>query len=165
MSQEKPIAKIILTQKESKPYVRFSPSLTKENIKEHLDTLLDAFPYALLSMLATFPMMRPATEEERQAHVYVFQEGSIGENENKVYKSRKAFYDKLAAVFSSVLSIGFGDVEYIESCAKYQQDYVLDHTDEEHDAYLEDIKSVTAYVREHYEEILHEMDKEDNTMV
>lgn len=159
---DKPI-KTILTSTEGKPAVRYSPVLKKENVGAHLNNLLDAFPTALLNILATFPMLRPPIEEERQHNIYVFPEGDEGAKDNILYKSRKEFYERLTALFSTILTMGFPDIEYIERCSKYQQDYVLDHTEEEYQEYLKDITAITQHVREHYEELCNDqMDKEFN---
>lgn len=149
----KPV-KTILTSNEGKPAVRFSPVVKKENLSDHLSNLLDSLPIALLNLVVLFPMMRPPIEKERQAHIYVFQEGDEGAKENKLYKARKEIYDRMAALFSAILSTGFPDIEYIEGCAKYQQEFVIDDAPEDYDAYLKEIQAVTEYVREHYEEIL-----------
>lgn len=150
---DKPI-KTILTTKDGKPAVRYSPAIRMDNVGAHLSNILDSFPAALLNILGTFYMMRPPTEQERQANIYVFQEGDEGVKENNVYKNRKALYDRITALFSTILSMGFPDVEYIERCSKFQEQQSLDCTDEEHAERLEEIKRITEYVRIHYKEIL-----------
>ena len=150
---DKPI-KTILTSKDGKPAVRYSPVVKLENVGEHLNNLLDAFPIAIINILQMFPMMRPPLDKERQANIYVFQDGDEGVKENNVYKIRKEFYERLTALFSVILSTGFPDIEYIERCSKFQEQYALDHTDEEHAEYLEEVKRITEYVREHYKEII-----------
>jgi hypothetical protein len=136
----------------------FEPPIeNKEDIALQYRNLLSGLPNALMEILVNIPILRPACELERNNHVYVFNEGEEGEAENKIYKYRKECYDSLSALFASILTAAFPDVEYINACALYQQEYVADHSQEDVDAYKEEIKEVTEYVRSHMDEILKEV--------
>ena len=138
--------------------VKFTPEVSLENAKEHMQVLLDTFPQMLMDIVSNlYPMLRPVTEEERNAHVYVFLEGEQGEHENRVYRAKKACYDVLSQLFSSTLTALFPDIEYIIQCANYQQEYVFSHSEDEVDAYQKEIEDVTKYVRENISTIISKM--------
>lgn len=152
------MVKLTITLDENKSSHVFEPPVeNKEDIALQYRNLLSGIPNALMEILVNIPILRPACELERNNHVYVFNEGEEGEAENKIYKYRKECYDSLSALFSSILTAAFPDVEYINSCALYQQEYVADHNQEDVDAYKEEIKEVTEYVRSHMDEILKEV--------
>lgn len=150
--------KLSINKKTKTPSVVFTPAITPENAKDHMQTLLDTFPQVLMDIVSNlYPMLRPVTEEERAAHVYVFLEGEQGEHENKIYRAKKYCYDILTQLFSSTLTALFPDIEYIIQCANYQQDFVFTHTDEEYEEYKKEVDAVTKYVRENISTIISKM--------
>lgn len=147
-----------INKKTKTPAVKFTPDVSQTNAKEHMQVLLDTFPQMLMDIISNmYPMLRPVTEEERNAHAYVFLEGEEGELENKIYRAKKHCYDILTQLFSSTLTALFPDVEYIIQCANYHQDYVFSHSEDEVDAYQKEIEDVTKYVRENIKSIIEDM--------
>lgn len=150
-------SKINLKVNKDKPSIQFVPPLDTDSFVHHVNNALNTMPTALLQMYATIPVLRPATAREKEAHCYVFNEGEKGEVENRLYKYRKDIYDFTAAVFSKLLAEAFPDIEYIEGCKQYQQNYCMDHTEEESNAYKNIVEEVSKYVRENFEEVLKEV--------
>lgn len=141
--------------------VTLNPKITPQNAKEHMQVFLDTFPQLLIDLVSNlYPMLRPVTEEERDAHIYVFLDGEKGEQENQIYRAKKHCYDVLTQLFSSTLTALFPDVEYIIQCANYQQEYMFSHTEEECDEYQKDVESITKYVRDNISVIIKEMVEE-----
>lgn len=111
----------------------------------------------LVDVLSEMPLLRPACEAEQSAHIYVFNEGKQGEAENALYKARKSLYDKLSSVIGVVLSSVFPDIEYINNCTQYGQNYCMDRSQEEIEEYAKEIEEVTNYVRTNFAEVLKEV--------
>lgn len=150
--------KLSINKKTKTPSVVFTPAITPENAKDHMQTLLDTFPQVLMDIVSSlYPMLRPVTEEERDAHIYVFLDGEQGEHENKIYRAKKYCYDILTQLFSSTLTALFPDIEYIIQCANYQQDYMFSHSEEECDEYQKEVETVTKYIRENISTIISKM--------
>lgn len=156
--------KIILTQNEKEISIQFDPELNEANVGDYISTLLNTFPDAFLNVLSRTPLLRPACDEEKEAHVYVFQDGEKGEAENRVFKARGNLYDTLNAIFSTLLTAAFPDVEYIKGCKIYQQEYCTTHTPEEAQAFLSNAENVTKYVRDNYNEILEKILAEEKVL-
>lgn len=147
-----------INKKTKDPVVKFSPELDMQTATKHMQVFLDTFPQMLVDLVSNlYPMLRPVTEEERNAHVYVFLDGEQGEQENQIYRAKKHCYDILTQLFSSTLTALFPDVEYIIQCANYQQDFVFTHTDEEYEEYKKEVDAVTNYVRENISTIVSKM--------
>ena len=146
--------KITLSLDGTESKVRFTPKLTNENIGDYINNIINVFPHACLNVLSNIPLLRPACDKERDAHVYVFQDSEKGEDENKLLKMREQLYDALTAIFSSLLTTAFPDIEYIKQCKQYQQEYCTTHTEEENNLYLSEVEEVTQYVREHFDELI-----------
>lgn len=154
-------SKIILELKDSGANVSYEPELEQSSFASHINNALNTMPHALLQMFATIPVLRPACDQEHEAHTYVFNEGERGDTENKLYKYRKNLYDQTAAIFSELLATAFPDIEYIEGCRNYQQEFCMTHNEEETKAYLEEINKVVAYVRENFDEVLKNLIEEE----
>ena len=157
--------KIILTVKDEEASVEYSPALSAENFIPYVNSALNCMPKALLNIFSTIPLLRPASSKEQAAHAYVFNEGELGETENKLYKYRKQLYDTTVAVFSQLLSTAFPDIEYIEICKRFQQNYCMEHSEEEVATYKKELEDLTTFVRENFQEILKEVsegDEEEN---
>ena len=147
--------KITLDVKDQKPKIKFTPALDETSYTHLLNNALNNMPQALATMLASVPVLRPASVVEHEHKIYVFNEGERGEVENRLYKYRKDLYDTIAAVFSQMLSTVFPDIEYIEGCKHYQQEYCMEHPDDEE--HKRGVEETTKYVREHFDEILKEV--------
>lgn len=147
-------SKIILELNDNGANVSYEPELDHNNYAIHIKNALNTMPHALLQMFATIPVLRPESDQEREAHTYVFNEGERGDTENRLYTLRKNLYDQTAAIFSGLLATAFPDIEYIENCRNYQQEFCMSHNEEEKKAYLEQINKVVAYVRENFYEVL-----------
>lgn len=151
--------KITLEVKDQKPKIKYTPALDGTSFTHLLNNALNNMPQALANMLVSVPVLRPASAVEQEHKIYVFNEGHRGEVENNLYKYRKDLYDTIAAVFSQMLSTLFPDIEYIEGCKHYQQEYCMEHPDdEEHKRVIEE---TTQYVREHFDEIIKEVLEND----
>ena len=153
--------KITLQVKGGKPNIKFTPSVNNETFVPTLNNALNTMPQALLNVLTLVPILRPASSLEQEHKVYVFSEGERGKVENDLYKYRKHLYDSIAAVFSQLLTTAFPDIEYIEGCKQYQQEYCATHTLEESEMFKKEVEEVTKYVREHFDEILAEVSEQD----
>ena len=154
-------SKIILELKDNVANINYEPSLDNATFVTYVNNALNTMPAALLNMFATIPLLRPACERERESHTYVFNDGERGEMENELYKYRKHLYDTTAAVFSQLLSTAFPDIEYIEGCKQYQQDFCMTHGEDEVKEYVESVNEVVTYVRENFEEVLKEVTEDD----
>ena len=152
--------KIILNVKDNEASVEYEPALDATNFNPYINSALNCMPKALLDIFSTVPLLRPASSREQELHAYVFNEGDLGDTENKLYKFRKHLYDTTVAVFSQVLSTAFPDIEYIEICKQYQQSYCVDNPKEDVDAYKKDLEELAKYVRENFQDILKEVTEE-----
>lgn len=152
--------KITLELKDNNANVSYEPALEAESFTLHINNALNTIPNALLNMFATVPILRPACAKEHEVHAYIFNEGERGAMENNLYKYRKHLYDTTAAIFSSLLSTAFPDIEYIEGCKQYQQEFCITHDELDTAEYTKQIEEVTAYVRENFEEVIKEVTEE-----
>lgn len=140
------------------PKITFSKDLTSATAPAYLDMLAALFPKLVVSVITeAFPMMRPPSQRETDLHTYVFMDGEKGEIENRIYKAKKALYGSMSNMFAAILSYAFPDIEYIENCASYQQNYVYDHTEEEVKAYADEVENLVIYTREHMADIIKEV--------
>lgn len=153
--------KITLTLDGTESKVKFTPKLTDENLGDYINNIVNVFPSACVNVLSQIPLLRPACEEERAAHVYVFQEGEDGDAENKLYTTREKLYDTLTAIFSALLTATFPDIEYIKQCKAYQQEFCTTHEDNERKEYLDQVEQVTYYVRQNLPELLKQIYEEE----
>lgn len=153
--------KINLEIKEDKASINFEPALNQSTFVPLINNALNTMPQALLNMLTLVPILRPASNMEKEQKLYVFQDGEEGKVENDLYKYRKHLYDQIGAVFGQLLSTAFPDIEYIEGCKQHQQTFCMEHTEEEVKEYAKDVEKTTAYVREHFKEILEEVMSDD----
>ena len=122
--------------------VKFSPDLKVADLEDaqiHTNSVLSGTRIALNILLGGIPVMRPATDEEVEAKVYIFKDEKA---DNELYKVRKQTYESLANTFDGILKELFPDIDYIQSTIKHQQELVFDmNTDqaEEHKYMLEQI--------------------------
>lgn len=111
--------------------VKFTPDMktgTLQDLQVHVNSILSGTHIALVSLLNGLAMMRPATDEERDAQVYIFKNE---EQDNQLYKSRLQLHDTLANTFDGILKTIFPDVQYIEQVRKHQQEIIFEMTEEE----------------------------------
>ena len=157
-----------VNKKTKEPAIKFNPPLTQENAKYAMQVFLDTIPQLIMDLVSNlYPMLRPATEAERDAHIYVFMDGEHGETENQIFRAKKHCYDILTQLFSTTLTALFPDVEYINSCAEYQQNYTSDHTELEVQEYLEEVRTLTETIRTNMDQIIKDMvaEAQNATMV
>ena len=69
-------------------------------------------------------------------------------------------YNTLVSIFGQILSTAFPDIEYIESCEKYLQEFCVEHTPEEVAELKTKLAGVAAYVRDNFEEVIKEISEE-----
>lgn len=153
--------KITLELKDGSANIAYEPALETDSFVPYINNALNTMPNALLNMYASIPLLRPASECEKEVHAYVFNEGERGEIENNLYKYRKHLYDTTAAVFSELLATAFPDIEYIENCKHYQQEFCMSHDEFEVKEYAQSVEEVTTYVRENFDKILEEVTEDD----
>lgn len=132
--------------------VQFVPSMkraTQVDHQTHVNALLAGTDLGLKELLGTLPVLRAATDVEKEKQVYIFKDE---EADNNLYKSRKAMYDTIAGIFQETLSTLFPDVEYIDLCTINQQETIFEMTKEEADEYQKEIAELTEEVRAMKEE-------------
>lgn len=127
--------------------VKTSPQVPKTNLDELqylLNVLITGTDAGLKEMLGGLPVLRPASEVEREANVYVFKDE---ERDNALYKQRKALHDSIANVFNNTLKTLFPDIEYINSVQNHQQELVFDMSAEEAEEHQAEIQKIVEQVR------------------
>lgn len=154
--------KIEILKNEKEGTVTFTPCVDNDTTASFIELLINALPTVIYSATSAIPMLRPATEEEREQNVYVFREGDPGEYENRLYKYRKGLHDAIAAAVNEALSTVFPDVQYIQACARYQQDFCAEHSEEEIATYQEAVETITKSIRENFNEIMEKIYGEES---
>ena len=154
---------IKLSNEGNKVSVAFEPELDNSTFVQHINLYLNAVPSVLLNILSTIPLLRPASDVEQEHKIYVFAEDEKGEEENRLYKYRKDLYDTISAIFSELLTTAFPDIQYIEQCKVYQQDFCATHNEEETAEHLSEISKISDYVREHMSEIIAQVFEGEDT--
>jgi len=115
------------------------------DIKPYLNVMLSAVKMGLTAILADLPVLRPATEPEAQAKVYIFKDEK---NDNALYQTRKAIYQVVADVFKNTLKDLFPDVEFIMETVAHQQDLVTEMSIEDAADHKRLIEDIAKEVRE-----------------
>lgn len=155
---EKINSKIILSIDGDKASVEFTPEMkTPETTSIAYGNLMNNVPTMFLSVLSRLPLLRPVFPNEAALHTYVFREGEDGEKEQALLEYRKKCYKEVSAVFSQILSVAFPDVEYINACDAYKQDYVFDHSEQEVSEYHKDVEALAYDVRTNFDKYLKEV--------
>lgn len=98
---------------------------------------------SLKKLIGGLPMLRPATDEEREANIYVMVNGK---EDDDLYRGRSELYHTIANLFQNTLHELFPDVEYKEKCTEYQQELIFDMTKEEAEEYQKEIEALTESV-------------------
>jgi hypothetical protein len=109
-----------------------------QDIKPYLSAVLSSINLGLTAVLADVPVLRPASEAEVSAKVYIFKD----EKDNELYKVRKAIHDTVARVFDETLKNLFPDIRFIHESIQHQQYTVTEMTPEEaadHKRFIEDL--------------------------
>lgn len=125
-----------------------SPNVTGEDqeaIQTYLNVLIAGTNIGLKVLLQDVPLLRPATKEERDAHVYIFKDQ---EKDNRIYNHRKALYHSIKNSFDEILSALFIDVEYVEGSLLYQQETVTEMSPDEAVEHQFNIAEIAKHVRE-----------------
>jgi len=119
-------------------------STTQKQLQTLLNVLIAGTDTGLKQLLKDIPLLRPATDVEREASVYVFKNEEL---DTKLYKNRKTIYDSISHAFNETLNQIFPDVVYIDHSRQIQQEMAFEMDKEEHEEHLENIKKITDVVR------------------
>lgn len=150
--------KIIISVEDKNVSINYEPELTAENAKDFYMASVNGAYVTLIEVLSNLlPVLRPATQLERDNNVYIFREGDAGVLENNLYKQRQSVYDSLVSVFNTILRTVFPDVEYIEHCKQFQQNLSFEGKKEDINAFNEKAKEVAEYVRTNFNDLLKEV--------
>jgi hypothetical protein len=125
----------------------FKPELDHKNAQDiqiFLNTVYTGTYMSFKTLLSSMPILRPASEREREAKVYIFKDPV---RDNKLYKERKEMYDSFANGFSTLLREMFPDIEYIENSRIEEQHKTFDMNDDEAEERRIEIEGVAEYVR------------------
>ena len=146
---KKKLPKVVMTadmdkNKVTVTYGRAVSTMKQNDRQLYLNITLAGVDASLKKLLGKLPTLRPATEEEREAKIYVM----INDAEMNLSKGREQLYHTIAGIFNNTLSELFPDVEYVEQCRKYQQETIFDMSSEEATEYQKEIEDVTILVRE-----------------
>lgn len=130
----------------NKVKLSFTPNLQADNrviMGKHVNGLVNGFAIGLQILLGNETMLRPATKEEVDAHLYVFKDV---EKDNALYNARKKLFHELADVMNGVLAGLFPDVKYIEESIEHQQQLVTELTPKEAKAHQEEVQKIVDLV-------------------
>lgn len=149
MKKDMHTRRIVITVNEdtNKVKVSFTPNLKEGNrevMGKHVNGLINGFAIGLQILLGNEAMLRPATKEEIDAHLYIFKDVQV---DNALYSARKKLFHELADVMNGILSSMFPDVKYIEESIEYQQHLVTEQTPEEAEAHQEEVQKVVDLIK------------------
>lgn len=135
---------------------KFRPAVTIEHFKHHYKNIMDNFVAAYLEMFNNVSILRPATTEEKDKHIYVFKTDDKEDTEHKLYEARKMLYEDTLKAFNYILSMVFPDIQYIEHCNLYQQELAFDkdRSQDEIEDYKYDVEYITQQIRENYDDLI-----------
>jgi len=109
-----------------------------------LNALIAGTDTGLKQMLKDIPLLRPATDVEREASIYVFKNEK---QDTQLFKNRKTIYDSISKAFNETLNNIFPDVVYIEHSRQIQQELAFEMNKEEHEEHLANVQKITDVVR------------------
>jgi hypothetical protein len=109
-----------------------------------LQTALAGTHIMFIKLLGDLPILRPASEDERELNVYIFKDQ---EKDNALFKQRKQLYDIIGSVFDRVLNDLFPDIDYIELSRKEQQQLTFDMSESELEMHQQEIAALAEKVR------------------
>lgn len=112
---------------------------------EFLRVLLGGFKQALSTLLLNVPVLRPASDLEKEHHVYVYKDGV---HDNNLAKVRTQLYRNIQSIINDVLKTYFSDIVYIEEVTEYQQNKVFDMSDKDLEDHRIEIEEITRQVKE-----------------
>ncbi len=153
---KKSVSVTFMLDAEGQTHHKFRPAIDVEHFKYHYKNLMDNFVVAYTELFDNVGVLRPATTEEKDKHIYVFKSDDKDDSEHKLYKARKMLYEDTLKAFHYILQMVFPDIEYIEDCNQYQQEYVFaeDRTQDEVESYKYDVEYITQQVRENYDKLI-----------
>lgn len=145
MSEKKNLLKITYTSDpvERTTQVTFKPKPNKSNVANYVESLVNGTAHSLQTLLQGIRTLRPVTQEEQDANCYIFESEAI---EKGLFRARKEIYDRFAEAFSTILSEAFPDIEYINACRAYYQEFVLEHTPEEIEEYQQQLEAIAKKI-------------------
>lgn len=129
-----------------------------ENVGIYLQALLQGVRVGLNNLLKGLPVLRPATDLEREHKIYV----TVEEADEHILKLRKNLYSMVADAFQVTLTELFPDVEYVVSVQNHQQELAFEQSQAEMDAHKKLIDKITEEVKEIVYANRSEKEKEEN---
>lgn len=125
--------------------VKLTPkNFKKKDVPGLLTTLLGGVHVGLQALFAEVPIMRPATEIEKDNQVYIFAK----EKDNDLYKGRANLYKVVSEDLNATLDLVFPDIRYIDDTIKHQQELVFNMSAEEAEEHRLHVAKVSEYVKE-----------------
>lgn len=124
----------------------FIPRLKQGDMElknNHLNGLINGTSNALNILLYDLPMLREPTQDEIDAHVYIFKDQV---KDNALYKARKVLHHDIVKAFNDVLSEHFADIIFVDSSFADQQEMSLNMTPEEAEAHKAKIMELAKKV-------------------
>ena len=153
---KKSVSVTFMLDTDGQAYHKFRPAIDVKHFKYHYKNLMDNFVVAYAELFDNVGVLRPATTEEKDKHIYVFKSDDKDDNEHKLYTARKMLYEDTLKAFDYILQIVFPDIQYIEHCNQYQQEYTFaeDRTQDEVESYKYDVEYITQQIRENYDKLI-----------
>lgn len=153
--KEPVVVSVLLESTDDKPVHTFTPEINQENFNYHFSNLLNNFFNAFDHLLSYTSMLRPATKEERDLNVYVFETNDEKDKEHLLYKTRKFLHDETEKALKIMLSKSFPDIEYIDHCKEFQQTFSFEEPNSVIGSdYQENVKALTEEIRKDYSKFL-----------
>lgn len=141
--------KVIYTLDDEKQRIKidFRPKLDRKNLKDinlFINATYTGTYMSLKTLLQDAPVLRPASPAEIEAKTYIFKDE---EEDNLLYKHRKALHDNIANGFNTLLKELFPDIQYIEQCRKDEQERVFDMSSDEAEERRVELERLAEEVR------------------
>jgi len=127
--------------------VSFNPPPSADDAQTRdafINLFLAAYEATLPMLFQTLNVLPEPTTEEHENHVYVFRNEYL---DTKLFKARLGLYQEMQQRMTTLLHTLFPDVEYIESCRQYQQEYVTELNSEQAGEYQKHIAAIAERVR------------------
>lgn len=140
-------ANITMDVEEKKSKVSFTPAFDvakPDNVTTHLNNFITGMGIGFNILLGALPVLRPATQEEADAKIYIFKDV---DKDNALYQSRKRLYNTVANSFNAVLRQCFPDIDFINQSIAHQQEKVHNMTKEELNNHQEFVKILADKIR------------------
>lgn len=133
--------------------VKFNPTISESEFTDHYKNLMSGFALAFIELFNNVKVLRPASKEERELHCYIFKTDDKKDEEHIIKTAREGLYNEAKNLFEELLKTVFPDVEYLESCRVYQQNFFFEDFPNKDD-YTKAVADLAKTVRENYDNIL-----------